>query len=734
MSSSAFLLALTCGLLLETALGSTVTRRQSCNVAELPAACRHILDTTIDDAAYEDPNNFIDNYCNATCAEPLYDYFRECEPNTDNATRFDFFCSSNSDGDRCLSLLQTAFSADDSFPSACVLFDGTNCSSECQEALVTAYDSLGCCLFTFYAVVGGETTANSLFRQCIEEPTTLCPGGASGGRLQFPVAVEPQCEEFVRDVDESCRSALSDNAITQAYGNLDQLCSETCGPEVYRFYEECDQLTGTDNASLVDVLCATNSNGERCGDHLTDFSLFDLDACSNITELTCPTGCREAIQQATDDLGCCLPSLIEVFSGIDFESYARFISSVCDVNIVGRCVGNFSGKPAPPAPEPDECSSLEQILPEECRAYTSIDTLSYEAFSNPSKFKAEFCSGNCSDKVYEYFDRCDMMTGGDNASVIDFLCSQSDSGATCASLLSISQLDNVQHVCSSASDGDCSLACSAGLHILYRTWGCCLSTFLALESPNDDGTALLRDCGIEVSEDICKGGISDRVTPVTEEPTTEPVTEEPTTDRPVTEEPTTERPTSRTCDRLFHEIPADCRDDIALHSLLTSASTEPDKFYSTFCQSNCAKPVYDYINECVNSSHAAYIDFLCSESTTTTKCANILSDERFLIAQYGVCEDLSDKQCSEQCHSRMTMFNAVYGCCLFSYSAITSNVTYSNDVWDECGEDSPGLCTGGISNAPISAPAGDDADSGALGTLFTSVLLLIPAYALATLI
>ena len=92
----------------------------------------------------------------------------------------------------------------------------------------------------------------------------------------------------------------------------------------------------------------------------------------------------------------------------------------------------------------------------------------------------------------------------------------------------------------------------------------------------------------------------------------------------------------------------------------------------------------------------------------------------------GVCKDATDKQCSQLCQTAFKELNKVYGCCLFSYIALDTNVTYSNHLWGQCGVDNPGLCDGGISNAPISTP-GSEAKGAALGTVFSSIFLLIPA-------
>ena len=154
------------------------------------------------------------------------------------------------------------------------------------------------------------------------------------------------------------------------------------------------------------------------------------------------------------------------------------------------------------------------------------------------------------------------------------------------------------------------------------------------------------------------------------------------------------------------------------------AYSDPDGFQDSFCNADCAKPVYDYINECVNSTEAVYIDFLCSQTPSGTQCVNILRDQSLDTVLDGVCRDATDKQCSRDCQVAVEAFAKSYGCCFFTFSALDTNVTYTNGLYAQCGADNPGLCTGGITNAAINAPEGEVEDA-TVGTIFRSTLLLI---------
>ena len=117
------------------------------------------------------------------------------------------------------------------FFTSCVdPLERASCNSTCKHALATGYDSLGCCLFSLYAIEESLVRSNAVFARCSEHPRTLCVGGASGETLQVPttVTVNPGCEELVQNVDESCRYLLMEGIEVSAALFLDELCGATC--------------------------------------------------------------------------------------------------------------------------------------------------------------------------------------------------------------------------------------------------------------------------------------------------------------------------------------------------------------------------------------------------------------------------------------------------------------------------------------------------------------------------
>ena len=43
----------------------------------------------------------------------------------------------------------------------------------------------------------------------------------------------------------------------------------------------------------------------------------------------------------------------------------------------------------------------------------------------------------------------------------------------------------------------------------------------------------------------------------------------------------------------------------------------------------------------------------------------------------------------------------------YTFFAHESNVTFTNDLWSECGADNPGLCVGALSGERIGVPGSD---------------------------
>ena len=482
------------------------------DVSTLPESCRSLPESSLRDAAIGDSSAFVENYCSATCAQPLYNYFRECDKVTgfSNATTFDFFCSTNSTGGLCI----PALFANLSFTDECTLESGA-CEDECKTALTTARDNLGCCVYSFYAVVAGPTAAAAIYSLCGLGEQDLCDGGVTGAPLQFFEApeVDPRCEDLVVSVPETCRYLIS-----STYS--EDICDDNCAPDIYQFIRQCDAITGEYNSTVIDFYCARNDAGQRCGDVVFDAYKGNKDpfeACYGDDDGICPEACLSAITQAQTELGCCL---ITFFQVVAEEPEASLLFPLCGLEGGDTCVGHFSNESIGPPPSggDDDCQSLQAALLPQCQGFVSVDLLFSQATVNQNTFITDFCNSECGEAVYKYHLLCDRISGSNDAAVVDFLCSQNGDGAACAGVISDPSVLAIMSTpeCKDLSDEFCSDECSSFLQQPSRTWGCCLFTFGAVISNITYVEGVAEQCKQPGNSNLCVGAFSGK--PVAADP------------------------------------------------------------------------------------------------------------------------------------------------------------------------------------------------------------------------
>ena len=679
------------------------------DISSIPESCRLLLESSLRDRAYADPTAFIETYCNDTCAQPLYDYFRECDKTTGstNATTFDFFCSRVVSGHgHCL----PAIVADTSFVDACSSLDSGFCDDQCKTALLTARHPLGCCLDSYYAVVFGPTAAARAVWLCGLTGPEFCTGGVTEEPLKFFVVpeVDSRCEDLVDDVPEDCRYLISPTFSIRddaGFGNLHTLCDDLrCSPYVYDFTVGCDDRTGQYNSKFLDFYCATKDDIKRCGDviHASFAGDNPLEPCYSI-EATCPSTCSSALAQAQTDLGCCLNTYIQLVRELPD---ANSLLSLCGLEGGTTCGGFFGGGYIDPPSE--YCKLQQQMLPLQCLGDVSLDTLTSQATADPDTFRTNFCNSECGEAVYNYHFWCDRIRGSDDAAKVDFLCAQNDGGTTCAGIFLDSSLETVLS-CADVSNTICSDQCSTVLQEPSHTWGCCLFTLTALADNIMHSGGIFEQCKLpEDQAHVCDGAFSG-------EPVAAPGVE-------------------TTCDMLARAIPDRCNQylsDNTLTPLMTLTFSNPDEFLSGFCESECAKPIYEYLSKCYilegdEETAAVELDLFCSEDRGGSDCVRMLFDDKFQ-RRVDECGDLEKAPgCFLECSPFFEELSNDWGCCFYSYSSLESNVTYSDQVWGQCEVSNPGLCRGAISGRTIGTTGSD-------GVAATVVSSLMPVIALLTL-
>ena len=674
---------------------------------QVPSDCRYLLGSPLLESFH-----FLDLLCDGDCANAVYLYYSRCDDETgqDNSTQLDFLCAKNNDNKRCGDELFAVFSAGNPL-DACGGLDGGSCPVECMNALLQLQSNLGCCFYTYLALDDSPTNARNIFALCGLDSGDFCTGRFTNQTIDPSEDRDIACPHLAEQVPSDCRYLLG-GPLLESFHFLDLLCDGDCANAVYLYYSRCDNETGQDNSTLLDFLCAKNNDNKRCGDEL--FALFSagnpLDACEGLDGRSCPVECMNALLQLQSNLGCCFYTYLALD---DSPTNARNTFAVCGLNSGDFCTGRFTNQTIDPSEDPEfACKQLAQELPSDCQSYTSIETLMSSGYANPD-FISNFCNSNCAMPVYDYYLKCDMLTRAYDAPFVDFLCAKNSADTDCAGILTDTSLFAVfGTTCEATTDKLCTDDCSDALQQPTTDWGCCLFTFTAL---NDNITyieGIVEQCKLPENIGLCTGAFSGG---------------------PV-KAPAGFVDSDGTCEKLAAAIPEGCDEFTSEVAILELAYSDPTALVSNFCKSGCAKPIFEYVKNCFKLTRdsedaAAYIDFFCSsDSRLDSQCAGILSDEFVSNTVESLCQDATANSCSDACSIALQESSGDWGCCLYTLHALDTNVTFVNDILDRCKVESPGLCEGALSGAPISAPGIEDA---ALTTAVSSAMLVATAMLLA---
>ena len=215
-----------------------------------------------------------------------------------------------------------------------------SCPSNCSTFLQSARSKLGCCINTYINQTDGPLPA--LFNDFFDYRLwNLCnvdlPASDCGNSLPLnPPADAQTCttSEFVRrSLQYQCMPSVGQpliDALLQSGSNCDSLAT-----------------------SLVDV-CATNANGQRCGEVISlnliasassDPLLSTLQSsCTSTT--TCNSTCRSAVTNVNSAYGCCVniynTSNFQDFGVPRFPSLSYNVWNECGVSSPGFCTSTLS--------------------------------------------------------------------------------------------------------------------------------------------------------------------------------------------------------------------------------------------------------------------------------------------------------------------------------------------------------------------------------------------------------
>ena len=217
-----------------------------------------------------------------------------------------------------------------------------SCPSNCRIFLQSARSKLGCCINTYINQTDSPLLA--LYSDYVDYRLwNLCnvdlPASDCGNSLPLnPPADAQTCttSEFVRrTLQYQCMPSVGQpliDALLQSDSN-------------------CDSF-----ATLVADGCATNANGQRCGDVISmnlissasSDSLLSSLASSCISTTTCNSTCQSAVTNITSAYGCC----VNIYNssafqdlGLQFSSLSYDVWNACGVSSPGFCTSPLSTSP-----------------------------------------------------------------------------------------------------------------------------------------------------------------------------------------------------------------------------------------------------------------------------------------------------------------------------------------------------------------------------------------------------
>ena len=145
---------------------------------------------------------------------------------------------------------------------------------------------------------------------------------------------------------------------------------------------------------------------------------------------------------------------------------------------------------------------------------------------------------------------------------------------------------------------------------------------------------------------------------------------------------------SASCNDTLDALPAECVQYL-----------DADYFDSTPCSKTCGSPLYNVYEVCdlvTELDYSQVFDLQCAKNKAGKTCADVFNDY-----DLDKCGDSSPESCSAQCAQELKKNDIESDCCLYTLFVIGSNTTFADDLFDECGVDHTGSCSGAFSGKPI---------------------------------
>ena len=145
-----------------------------------------------------------------------------------------------------------------------------------------------------------------------------------------------ECQDMVTNLEFSDEQTDEEQQ-AMFDGFLHLLCTTKCGDFLFAVAEECE----TDDPSAILVfkpLCESNSNGDVCYEFFTTYLLNYVEIESNCITDSGTCTCESDLEDAVEDLGCCIDTYHEFVEQANEGSFSQQdLYDVCDVDIPPGC-------------------------------------------------------------------------------------------------------------------------------------------------------------------------------------------------------------------------------------------------------------------------------------------------------------------------------------------------------------------------------------------------------------
>jgi hypothetical protein len=264
----------------------------------------------------------------------------------------------------------------------------------------------------------------------------------------------------------------------------------------------CNRDNGIEQAQIDANACARNERGQYC---LSALSLFELAGvryreiignCSRVlTSNSCPTACRNQLENFRSTLGCCINAYINGSMTIGYRTILDYrLWNLCDVPLPAEGCGN-----GPIVNRP--------VNVQDCTDEEYFNKQFTQNFCLPQRgqpyINAIVLSSRCNQSLYS------------TAELLVDACSEDANGSPCG-LLTSDIIDDLNSDCTTSNVG-CTSNCRDSINDVKDMYGCCLNSAsfnMSTDSPPGLSYSVWKSCEIQ-TPGFCESSLSLRGTAAT---------------------------------------------------------------------------------------------------------------------------------------------------------------------------------------------------------------------------